>query len=79
MHGPGGAFFIYLEEKNLEPKESAVAATVHIPGPGEPGFVFEEQANLFPGQSIPAKKPVAEEPAIKENIQKKRPAGTDRS
>jgi len=61
MHGPGGARFVYIEDKNLEPRESTEAAALRIPGPGEPGFVFEEQKNLYPGESNQEKKPPAKE------------------
>ena len=66
MYGPGGSHFVYLEDKNLEPKEAAAAAVAPIPGPGEPGFICEEQPNLYPGESIREKKPV-----VKENKSKK--------
>jgi len=59
MRGPGGAFFVYLEDKNLEPKETAEAAALRIPGPGEPGFVFDEQKNLYPGELTHEKQPPA--------------------
>jgi hypothetical protein len=59
MHGPGGPRFVYLEDKNLEPKETADAVSARIPGPGEPGFVCEEQKNLYPGESPHEKQPPA--------------------
>jgi hypothetical protein len=71
MYGPGGGFFTYIEEKNLEPKEAATASVTRIPGPGEPGFIFEEQANLYPGETSREKKPIG-----KERSAKKSPAPT---
>ena len=57
--GPGGSRFVYLEDKNLEPKEAAEAAAVRVPGPGEPGFLCQEQKNLYPGESPQEKRPPA--------------------
>jgi hypothetical protein len=59
MNGPGGSRFVYLEDKNLEPKETAEAAAVRVPGPGEPGFLCQEQKNLYPGESTEEKKSTA--------------------
>ena len=59
MNGPGGSRFVYLEDKNLEPKEAAEAAAVRAPGPGEPGFLCQEQKNLYPGESPQEKRPPA--------------------
>ena len=52
MDGPGGWRFVYLEERNLEPKEASEASLRRIPSPGEPGFVWVEQENIFPKESI---------------------------
>jgi len=57
MNGPGGSRFVYLEDKNLEPKETAEAAAGRVPGPGEPGFLCQEQKNLYPGESRQDKRP----------------------
>lgn len=57
MNGPGGSRFIFLEDKNLEPKETAEVAAGRVPGPGEPGFLCQEQKNLYPGESPQGKKP----------------------
>jgi hypothetical protein len=65
MHGPGGPRFVYLEDKNLEPKDTAEAAAGRVPGPGEPGFVCEEQPNLYPVESDREKKPPIKEKAKK--------------
>jgi hypothetical protein len=48
--GPGGARFVYLEEKNLDPIEARAAELARIPGPGEPGFVWKEQRSTYPGE-----------------------------
>jgi hypothetical protein len=61
MHGPGGSHFIYLEDKNLEPKETVESMVARIPGPGEPGFICEEQPNLYPGEPNREKKPILKE------------------
>ena len=59
MDGPGGSRFVYLEDKNLEPKEAVEAASARVPGPGEPGFLCQEQKNLYPGESPREKQPPA--------------------
>jgi hypothetical protein len=59
MDGPGGSRFVYLEDKNLEPKETIEVAFARIPGPGEPGFLCQEQKNLYPGESPHEKRALA--------------------
>ena len=49
--GPGGARFVYLEDRNLEPKEEELARPARVPGPGEPGAKWVEQENLFPQET----------------------------
>jgi Leucine-rich repeat (LRR) protein len=63
--GPGGARFVYLEEKNLVPGEKRMNGTTvpRAPGPGEAGFVAVDQPHLFPGEKIASEK--AEKPRKK--------------
>jgi hypothetical protein len=54
--GPGGARFVYIEDINLEPKDSANTQRLRAPGPGEAGAKWVEQMNLFPLEQIRNKK-----------------------
>jgi len=53
--GPGGARFVYLEDRDLEPKEEGTALLTRVPGPGEAGFVPEIQKNVYPGEVLQEK------------------------
>jgi hypothetical protein len=46
--GPGGARFVYLEDHNMDPKETEAVRPVRLPGPGEAGFIWREQKNTIP-------------------------------
>ena len=52
--GPGGARFVYLEEKDQVPieKRKGPAAAQRVPGPGEAGFTAADQPRLFPGEKV---------------------------
>ncbi|MEN6560337.1 MAG: hypothetical protein ABFD52_06160 [Acidobacteriota bacterium] len=50
--GPGGARFVFLEEKNLVPMEDKQAALTRVPGPGEPQFVPRTLPNRIPGEAL---------------------------
>jgi hypothetical protein len=54
--GPGGARFVFVEDKNIVPYEDPRAALTRAPGPGEPGFMAEEQKNTIPGEALREKK-----------------------
>jgi hypothetical protein len=47
-HGPGGALFMFQEEKNLIPVEEKNGQPGRLPGPEEPGFRFVDSGNNFP-------------------------------
>jgi hypothetical protein len=49
--GPGGARFVFKQEKNLNPVEGRAEQMSRMlkPGPGEPGFRSVHQENLVPG------------------------------
>jgi hypothetical protein len=53
--GPGGSNFVFKEEKNLNPQESAAHRINRSPGPGEPGFTYIEQLNLVPKETVDKK------------------------
>jgi hypothetical protein len=48
--GPGGAQFLFRQQKNLMPSESPAVQSSRIlkPGPGELGFRSVQQENLLP-------------------------------
>ncbi len=59
--GPGGARFVFIEERDLVPNERSSVRATRIPGPGEPGFVAEDQKNLFPGEQRDSEKAPSKE------------------
>jgi len=46
-YGPGGAYFVYEEEKNLTPRET-MSRMNKVPSPGEVGFQYVDQKNISP-------------------------------
>jgi hypothetical protein len=53
--GPGGARFVFFEDRDLEPREDASVRLTCIPGPGESGFIPEIQKNIHPGEILQEK------------------------
>jgi len=50
--GPGGARFVYFEDRDLEPREEGTALLTRVPAPGEPGFLADEQEAIHPGEAL---------------------------
>ncbi len=55
--GPGGVRFVFLDGKNLVPREDASRAGAREPGPGEPHFRSTEQANPVPSRPVKENRP----------------------